>query len=277
MDVKSAFLHGELNEDVYVEQPRGYEVEGSEDKVYKLHKALYGLKQAPRAWFSRIESYFVGKGFEKCPNEQTLFIKQSKEGKLLIVSLYVDDLIYTGDDEGMMSDFKASMMQAFDMTDLGMMKFFLVIEVMQQASGIFICQKKYATEVLRRFGMLVSRVVGSPIVPGSRLSKDEHGVVVDESFYKQVMGSLMYLTATRPDLMYSVSLVSRFMSKPTELHLQATKRILRYLKGTVDYGIMYKREISDLVAYTDSDYAGDLDDRKSTSGYVFLLGSGAIS
>lgn len=109
------------------------------------------------------------------------------------------------------------------------------------------------------------------------MSKDEHGVAVDESYFKQVVGCLMYLTATRPDLMYSVSLVSRFMSKPTELHLQAAKRILRYLKGTVDFGIMYKRESSDLIAYTDSDYAGDLNDRKSTSGYVFLLSSGAVS
>jgi len=273
MDVKSAFLHGELNEDVYIEQPKGYEVKGSEDKVYKLHKALYGLKQAPRAWFSRMENYFINEGFEKYPNEQTLFTKRSKEGKMLIASVYVDDLIYIGDDEEMISSFKCSMMQVFEMTDLGKMKFFLGIEVSQQDDGIFICQKKYVLEILKRFGMIESREVNSPIVPGSKLSKDTDGVAVDESFYKQIIGSLMYLTSTHPDLVYSVSLISRYMARPTDLHL-----ILRYLKGTFDYGITYKKRSSnDLIAYTDSDYAGDLNDRKSTSSYIFLLSSGAVS
>jgi len=215
MDVKSAFLHDELNEDVYIEQPKGYEVKGSEDKVYKLHKALYGLKQAPRAWFSRMENYFINESFEKYPNEQTLFTKQSKEGKMLIASVYVDDLIYTGDDEEMISSFKYSMIQVFEMTDLGKMKFFLGIEVSQQGDGIFIYQKKYALEILKQFGMIESREVNSPIVPGSKLSKDADGVAVNESFYKQIIGSLMYLTSTRPDLVYNVSLISRYMARPT--------------------------------------------------------------
>jgi hypothetical protein len=169
-------------------------------------------------------------------------------------------------------------MHVFEMTDMGKMKFFLGIEVSQQNDGIFICQKKYALEILKRFGMLESREVNSPIVPGSKLSKDADGVAIDESYYKQIVGSLMYLTTTRLDLVYNVSLISRYMAKPTKLHLQAAKRILRYLKGTFDYGIMYKKVSSnDMVAYTDSDYAGDLDDRKSTSSYVFLLSSGVVS
>jgi hypothetical protein len=121
LDVKSAFLHGKLSEDVFVEQPKGYEKKGSEGKVYQLHKALYGLKQAPRAWFSRIAAYFKDEGFETCPNEHTLFIKRGAEGKVIIVSIYVDDLIYTGNDEDMMNGFKNSMMSVFDMTDLGKM------------------------------------------------------------------------------------------------------------------------------------------------------------
>lgn len=278
LDVKSAFLHGEIKEDVYVKQPEGYVIKGSEDKVYKLKKALYELKQAPRAWFSRIETFFIDEGFDRCPNEQTLFTKKSAEGNVLIVSIYVDDLIFTGDDEDMMLAFKNSMMSTFDMTDMGKMKFFLGIEVFQQPEGIYISQKKYATEVLDRFGMSESKPVGSPMIPGYRLHKDELGVQIDESYYKQIVGSLMYLTTTRPDLIYSVSLISRFMAKPTELHLQAAKRILRYLKGTTSFGIMYKRGGSrKLIAYADSDYAGDLEDRKSTSGHVFLLGSGAVS
>ena len=139
MDAKSAFLHGELSEDVYVEQPRGYEKRGSEHLVYKLHKALYGLKQAPRAWFSRIEAHFSKEGFQRCDSEQTLFTKKNREGKIIIVSVYVDDLIFTGDDEVMMSEFKNSMLREFDMTDLGKMRFFLGIEVLQKSDGIFIC------------------------------------------------------------------------------------------------------------------------------------------
>jgi len=142
LDVKSAFLHGELSEDVYIGQPKGYVKKGKEQKVYKLHKALYNLKQAPRAWFSRIESHFVKEGFQKCPNEQILFIKRSTRGNILIVSIYVYNLIYTGDDKGVMIEFKKSMMQAFDMTDLGKMRFFLGIEVLQKPDGIFVCQRK---------------------------------------------------------------------------------------------------------------------------------------
>jgi len=171
-----------------------------------------------------------------------------------------------------------SMMNVFDMTDMGKMRFFLGIEVIQKANGNFICQKKYAIEVLKRFGMAESNPVSSPIMPGVKLNKDDQGVQVDESYYKQIVGSLMYLTTTRPDMMFSVSLISRFMSRPTELHLQAAKRILRYLQGTTNFGILYKRDgMDELRAFTDSDYAGDVEDRKSTSGYVFLMSSGAVS
>ena len=241
LDVKSAFLHGELSEDVYVKQPEGYKKKRSEHKVYKLHKALYDLKQAPRAWFSRIEAHFVNNGFQKCSNEQTLFIKRSSEGKVLIVSIYVDDLIYTDDDENMMFDFKNSMMKVFNMTDLGRMRFCLGIEVLQRLDGIFICQKKYAMEVLKRFGMFERKSVNRPIVPGFKMSRDNHGVTVDETYFKQMVGNLMYLTVTRLDIMFSISLINRYMAKPTELHLQAVKRILRYLKGTTNYGILYKK------------------------------------
>lgn len=164
------------------------------------------------------------------------------------------------------------------MTDLGKMRFFLGIEVLQKTDGIYICQRKYALEVLKRFGMEESNSVMSPIVPGFKMCKDEGGVKVDETFYKQIVGSLMYITATRPDLMFVVSLISRFMAQPTELHLQAAKRALRYLKGTVNYGIFYRKGGNEeLIAYTDSDYAGDMEDRKSTSGYVFMLSEGAVS
>jgi hypothetical protein len=278
LDVKSAFLNGELNEEVFVTQPPGYEKTGHEYKVYKLKKALYGLKQAPRAWYSRIETYFLSAVFKKCPYEHTLFIKTTDGGTTLFVCLYVDDLIFTGNDAAMFKDFKQSMMNEFEMTDLGKMKYFLGIEVLQRPDGVFIGQRKYAQEVLDRFKMDQCNPVKNPVVPGHKLNKDEDGVRIDSTLYKQIVGSLMYLTATRPDITFVVSLISRYMEHPTEMHLQAAKRVLRYVKGTSNLGVFYKKEGNqELLGYTDSDYAGDQNDRKSTSGYVFLMSSGAVS
>ena len=242
LDMKFAFLHGKLNEVVFVEQPCGYLQKGNEQKVYKLKKELYGLKQAPRAWYNRIEAYFMKEGFEKCDYEHTLSIKTSKEGKVLIISLYVDDLIFTGNDELMFTEFKNSMKHEFDMTDLGKMRYFLGLEVLQRSDGVFINQKKYALEVLQLFGMEKSNSVHNPIVLGFKLVKDEGGVKVDKNYYKQIVGSLMYLIATKPDMMFVVSLISRYMENPTEFHLQGAKRMLRYLKEATEFGIFYKRE-----------------------------------
>ncbi|KAM1053550.1 hypothetical protein ACFX2I_000976 [Malus domestica] len=277
LDVKSAFLHGEIEEEVFVDQPPGYEQKGHESKVYRLKKALYGLKQTPRAWYSRIESYFIEEGFNKCPHEYTLFIKTAREGKILIACLYVDDLIFTGNDETMFEKFKKSMTAEFDMTDLGKMRYFLGIEVIQRSDGIFIGQRKYAQEVLEKFNMDQCNPVQNPVVPGLKLTRNG-GVEVDSTVYRQMVGNLMYLTATRPDLMFVVSLIIRYMERPTEEHLQVAKKVLRYVKGTVDLGIFYKKGgTEELTGYTDSDYAGDQDDRKSTSGYVFMMSSGAVS
>lgn len=195
LDVKSAFLHGELEEDVYVDQPKGYKKKGSEQMVYKLHKALYRLKQAPRAWFIRLESYFIKEGFIRSPSEQTLFVKK-KGDDILIVSIYVDDILFTSNNDELLEEFKYLMKKEFDMTDLGESKFFLGIEILQGSDGVFICQRKYASEVLSRFGMAESNAVRNPIVPGQRLHKDVDGEKVDATLYKQRVGSLMYLTAT---------------------------------------------------------------------------------
>jgi len=209
LDVKFAFLNGELNEEVFATQPPGYEKTGHEYKVYKLKKALYGLKQAPRAWYSYIETYFLSAGFTKCPYKHTLFIKTTGGGTALFVCLYFDDLIFTGNDAAMFKDFKQPMMSEFEMTDLGKMKYFLGIEVLQKLDGVFIGQRKYAQEVLDRFKMDQCNPVKNPVVPEHKLSKDEDGERVDSTLYKQIVGSLMYLTATRPDITFIVSLISR--------------------------------------------------------------------
>lgn len=263
---------------MFIAQPPGYEQKGQEHKVYKLEKALYGLTQAPRAWYSCIESYFMKEGFEKCPHEHTLFVRRMDGGKMLIVCLYVDDLIFTGNDESMFRKFKHSMMTEFDMIDLGKMSYFLGLEVLQMSEDIYVSQRKYAQEVLERFNMNQCNTVHNPIVPGFKMMKDEGGVEIDSTLYKRIVGSLMYLTATRPDMMYVISLISRFMERPTELHFKAAKRVLRYLKGMVSFGLFYRKGgKEELIGYTDSDYVGDQDDRKSTFGFVFMLSSGAVS
>jgi hypothetical protein len=172
------------------------------------------------------------------------------------------------------------MKKKFAMTDLGKMRYFLGMEVNQSNEGIFMHQCEYATEILSRFGMENCNKVCSPIVPGCRLTKNESGKAADASDYKQMVGCLMYLLASRPDLAYSMCLVARYMDRPTEIHVAAVKRIMRYLKGTLNYGMLYKANDSEnlcLIGWSDSDYAGDLDDRKSTTGYLYMLGSGAIS
>ncbi|XP_019054183.1 PREDICTED: uncharacterized protein LOC109115040 [Nelumbo nucifera] len=169
-------------------------------------------------------------------------------------------------------------MVEFDMSDLGMMHYFFGIEVIQSAAGNFISQKKYVQEILDRFQMKNCNSISTPTEVDLKLMKDSEGKKVDNTLFKQIVGSLMYLTATRPDIMYAVSLISRYMERPKEIHLLAAKRIFQYLQGTAEYGLFYKKgEKSDLFGFTDSDYAGDLDDRKSTSGYVFMMGSAVVS
>eukprot|EP00253_Pinus_taeda_P031426 PITA_31426 len=240
MDVKSTFLNGVLKEEVYVEQPLGYEKKGEAHKVCKLKKSLYGLKQAPRAWYNRIDSYLFDNEFDKCEGETTIYIKE-KDGKILIVVLYVDDVIFTGNDDHLIKNFKSLMQEEFEMTDMGFLRYFLGIEVDQNEKGIFISHARYVNQVLSRFNMQECKAAITPTVMGLKLSREDSSKDFDPSLYKSIVGSLMYLTATRPDIMYAVSLISRFMEKPKEAHWQAAKRIL------------------------------------STSGYVFHMGSGAIS
>jgi hypothetical protein len=216
MDVNSAFLNGFLEEEVYVDQQLGFEVEEKLAKVYWLKKALYGLKQAPRAWYNIIDTYLIKSGFSRSQNEPTLYTKTDQHGKIVIVCLYVDDMIYTENLE--LTSFKHAMQSEFEMTDLGIMKYFLGIEVDQSTKGIFFCQKKYAVDIIKRFRMEECNPVETPIPLGTKLSKKYEGPTVDPTLYKSLVGGLLYLTATRPDIMYATILVSRFMESPKDSH-----------------------------------------------------------
>ncbi|XP_057954001.1 uncharacterized mitochondrial protein AtMg00810-like, partial [Malania oleifera] len=247
-------------------------MKGKEDRVYKLKKALYGLKQAPRAWNMRIDDYFQKNGFQKCPYEHALYIKMETNGSMLIACLYVDDLIFTGNNPEMFAAFKRSMVKEFEMTDIGQMAHFLGIEVVQSEKGIFISQSHYAKEVLKKFGMDKCNPVTTPVETRLELRKNEQGDV-DPTYFKSLVGSLRYLTCTRPDILYGVGLVSRYMETPDQSHLNAVKRILRYVKGTITDGMFYSsRGDCRLIGYSDSDWGRDLDERKSTTGFTFFMG-----
>jgi len=250
---------------------------GEERKVLRLKKALYGLKQAPRAWNTRLDEYFRKDGFEQCPFEHALYVKKN-QGNLLLVAVYVDDVIFMGNNGKMLEEFKKAMTREFEMTDMGLMKFFLGLEIKQGESGIFLSQEKFAKEILRKFKMADCNPVSTPMEPGAKLSKFDGGERVDASRYRSLVGSLRYLTSTRPDLSLSVGIVSRFMEEPVHSHWKAVKRILRYIQGTVAHGLFYS-STGDyrLVGFSDSDWCGDVDDRKSTAGFVFFMGGTAFT
>ncbi|KAD3337417.1 hypothetical protein E3N88_32937 [Mikania micrantha] len=214
LDVKSAFLNGELKEVVYVSQPDGFVKKGQEGKVYHLSKALYGLRQAPRAWNLKMDCTLRSLGYKRCPQEHSVYMK--KDGtNLLLVGVYVDDLVVTGSNMSIIVEFKRQMMRQFEMSDLGLLNYYLGIEVQQGDSGIVVKQERYARRILREFGMGECNPAKCPMEPGVKLSKDEDDTQVDATLYKRIVGSLRYLINTRPDLAYSVGIVSRYMENPS--------------------------------------------------------------
>ncbi|KAI5312299.1 hypothetical protein L3X38_041472 [Prunus dulcis] len=228
--------------------------ENEETKVYKLNKALYGLKQAPRAWYDEIDSYFNKSGFKKSPSEATLYVKTSEASGSLIASLYVDDIVYTGSCPKLLEEFKNDMMQHYEMTDLGLLHHFLGMGVVQTDKHIFLHQKKYAVKINEKFGLKDCKSVATPLVANERLCKEDGSESANESEYKQVVGSLLYLTATRPDIMFASSLLARFIHNPTRKHMGTAKRVLRYIHGTLDFGIEFvKGKTATLIGYCDSD------------------------
>ncbi|CAL8990976.1 unnamed protein product, partial [Prunus brigantina] len=248
LDVKSAFLNGRLQE------------------------------EAPRAWYGEIDSYFAECGFEKSLSEATLYTKKRGENNILIVSIYVDDIVYTGDNQEMLDEFKKDMKEKYEMTDLGLLHHFLGMGVIQTETSIFIHQRKYASSLLDNFGLKECKSVAIPLVATEKLSKEDGSGAASEDQYRKIVGSLLYLTATRPDVMYAASLLARYMHNPTNKHYGTAKRVLRYIKGTLDYGLMYEKgKRTVLIGYCDSDWGGSLEDSKSTSGYAFSFGSGVFS
>jgi hypothetical protein len=241
-----------------------------------LKKALYGPKQAPRAWYSRIDNFLMSWAFTKSKVDSNLYYKVV-DGGLVILLLYVDDLFLT-EDKKLITKSKRKLATEFEMKDLGMMHYFLGLEVWQRPSEIFLNQGKYTVEILKRFRMMDCKAMPTPMVTNLKLLSDTSSETMDATIYRQMIGSLMYLTNTRPDIRFAVNTLSQYMVKPRGVHLFRAKHVMRYLKGTIDYGLTYvsDHEIS-LQGFTDSDWACSVTDWKSTSRCCFSLGSAMIS
>ncbi|GJZ45075.1 putative ribonuclease H-like domain-containing protein [Tanacetum coccineum] len=277
MDVKSAFLYGTIEEEVYVSQPPGFVDPEFPEKVYKVEKALYGLHQAPRAWYETLSTYLLDNGFYRGQIDKTLFIKRVKDD-ILLVQVYVDDIIFGSTKKSLCTDFEQIMHKRFQMSSIGELTFFLGLQVKQKEDGIFISQDKYVGEILKKFSFSSIRTASTPMETNKALTKDEDGEDVDVHLYRSMIGSLMYLTSSRPDIMFSVCACSRFQVQPKVSHLNAVKRIFRYLKGRPNLGLWYPKDSPFILeAFSDSDYAGASLDRKSTTGGCQFLGSRLIS
>ena len=276
-DVKNAFLHGDLNEEIYMNIPPGF-ASNTSNKVCKLKKALYGLKQSPRAWFGRFAKVMKGSGYKQSQGDHTLFIKHSSVGGVTALLVYVDDIIVTGNDEKEKHELKQKLVKEFEIKELGKLKYFLGIEVAYSTQEIFISQQKYVTDLLRETGKIGCKPVSTPIDPNHKLGEAKEEPVVDKRMYQRLVGRLIYLAHSRPDIAYSVSVISQFMHDPRESHLQAVYRVLHYLKGNPGKGILFKKNDNlTLEAYTDADYAGSVVDRISTTGYCIFLGGNLVT
>lgn len=277
LDVKNAFLYGELDREVLMEQPPGFTSQQFPNHVCRLKKALYGLKQAPRAWYGKVAQYFIFCGFKVSNADSSLFVKLESKQQLLVL-LYVDDMIVTGDDEAEISRLRNDLSIRFEMKNLGEIGCFLGLEVERLDQGYFISQRRYAKELLNRFGMGESKETATPMETRLKLEKEDGELLKNATMFRQLVGSLIYLTITRPEISYSVSVISKFMQNPRTPHLDAAKRILRYIKGSYAYGLIYKKcDNFMLKGFTDADWAGDETDRRSTSGYCFSMGATVIS
>ncbi|CAL9010759.1 unnamed protein product [Prunus brigantina] len=268
MDVKNAFLHGDLHEEVYMKPPLGFP--HSPHQVCKLQRALYRLKQAPRAWFEKFRTSILTYGFSQSPHDSAMFTCTSDHG-IVILLIYVDDVVITGSDLDGIQRLKSHLHACFEMKDLGQLQYFLGIEIDYSPYGYFLSQIQYASDILQRAGLTDSKVVNTPLEQNVKLHASDGTLLSNPTLYRELVGSLNYLTITRPDISHVVHIVSQFMAAPRSVHFVDVLRILRYLKGNLFQGLHFSSK-SNLTfqAYSDSDWAGDIIDRRSTTGFCIL-------
>jgi hypothetical protein len=276
LDVKNAFLHVNLQETVYCQQPSGFADPTFPNHVCLLKKSLYGLKQAPKTWFHRFTSFLLFLGFvaSKCDSSLFIFHRNTHVAYLL---LYIDGIILTASATTLLRSVIASLQSEFSMSDLGDLHHFLGINVHLTTTGMTLSQQQYTLEILDRAHMLNCHPISTPIDTSSKLSARDGTPFSDPSLYRSLAGALQYLTLTRPDIAYAVQQICLFMHTPMTSHFQLIKRVC-YLKGTSHYGLQFFRSLShDLLAYSDADWASCPNTRKSTSGFCVFLGSNLVS
>ncbi|KAM1493880.1 hypothetical protein ACFX10_025604 [Malus domestica] len=276
MDVKTAFLNGELEEEIYMEQPEGFIVKGQENKVCKLVKSLYGLKQAPKMWHEKFDHTMITYGFKINESDKCVYVKSYKNS-CVIVCLYVDDMLILGTDKDVINSTKKMLNSNFDKKDLGLAYVILGIRIKRIDEGYILTQSHYVESILKKFGHYNDNAAVTPFDPNCKLKKHV-GDPVSQLEYARVIGSLMYLmNSTRPDLAYSISRLSRYTSNPGKDHWNALVRVLRYLKGTMNFGLHYSKYPPVLEGYSDANWISDSSETKSTSGYVFTFGGAAVA
>jgi hypothetical protein len=255
MDVKSSFLNGFLEEEVFVKQPPGFKSVEFPHKVYRLRKALYGLKQAPCAWYDCLRGFLFSKGFEMGKVDKTLFLRQGDD--ILIVQVYVDDIVFGGSSHSLVARFVEDMSKEFEMSMMGELQFFLGLQIKQAKDGTFVHQAKYTKDILKKFKMDDSKPLSTRMSTTTVLDADEDVEPVDQKECRSMIGSLLYLTATRPDIQFSVCLCTRFQASPRTSHWQVVKRIFRYLRYTPELGLWYSASSSlSLLGFSDAEFAG---------------------
>lgn len=287
MDVKTAFLHGNLDEFIVMEQPEGFVDKRFPDKVCRLKKSLYGLKQSPRQWNKRFDDFVRAQGYTRSEYDSCVYFKQSDKGVYVYMLLYVDDILIASTDKAQVQKLKTELGSEFDMKDLGDAKKILGMEITRdrEKRELSVSQEGYLWKVLGNFNMDQSKSVATPLgahfklhSPTEQEYKDKEGRMKDVP-YQSAVGSIMYsMVGTRPDLAHAVGVISRFMSRPLKEHWLAVKWVMRYIKGTVDTKLSFKTKGEFVIrGYCDSDYGGDLDRRKSTTGMVFTAGGNTVS
>ena len=276
LDVNNAFLHGDLDEEVYMKVPQGFSKEG-DTRVCRLRKSLYGLKQASRNWYHKFTSFLLTLNFEQSKADYSLFTYQ-KDDIYVALLIYVDDVIVVGNNTEKIHQMKRQLDDEFSIKDLDQLKYFLGIEVAKTSDGLVLSQRKYTLDILKDSGMLGCRPSAFPFEQGTKLDKGDEEARVDATQYRRLVGRLLYLQATRPDITYAVNVLSQFVADPRRNHSEAANRVLRYLKGTPGQGVLLPRNGPlNLTAYCDSDRLGCPFTRRSRTGYLLILGGGPIS
>ncbi|KAH9764120.1 retrovirus-related pol polyprotein from transposon RE1 [Citrus sinensis] len=277
VDINNAFLNGDLTEAVYMPQPEGFEDKNRPSYICKLEKALYGLRQAPRAWFDKLKGALSCWGFKNSKSDTSLFFRRI-ESKIVIMLIYVDDIIITGSDSQGIEEVIKDLNTSFALKDLGNLNFFLGIQVQRSQNSLLLSQVKYIQDLLTKTEMTDCKGIETPFSTSEKLKKGVGNRFHDPTLYRSVIGSLQYAVLTRLELAFSVNKLSQFMSDPRQPHWVACKRVLRYLKNTMNMCLSFKKsEHLDLIAYTDADWATDPDDRRSISGYCVYLGDNLVA